>query len=89
MAYIVDLIIIIRTIVVISEARHKFVWPEEIEDVLRRFEANQRNEIHAEIRSFVQEMGVLQAIAGPKAIVLEKMVELVDSRGASAEDSST
>ena len=65
MAYIVDLIIIMWTIFFISKARpDRVVRPEEVEDVLRQFEANQCDDIHTDIRSFVQEMSVLKAIWG-------------------------
>jgi len=63
MAYIVDLIIIMQMIFIISEARpDRVVKPEEVEDVLNRFEANQCNDVHQEIRQFIREMGVLKAV---------------------------
>ena len=55
------------------------VRPEEVVDVLRRFEANQRNEIHADIRTFIQEMSILEAVER-KDIVFEKMAGLIDGR---------
>ena len=55
----------------------RVVRPEEVVDVLRHFEANQHNEIHADIRAFIQEMSILEAIQR-KDIVFEKMVGLID-----------
>ena len=82
MAYIVDLIIIMQMIFVISEARPDgVVKPEEVEDVLRRFEANQCTNVHEDIRRFVRDMGVFKAVRG-KDIVFDKMVELIDSNRA-------
>jgi len=70
MAYIIDLII--------SDARPDGVAkPEEVEDVLNRFEANQCNDVHQEIRQFTREMGVLKAAVG-KDVVFEKIVNLID-----------
>ena len=46
-----DLIIIVRMIFVISEERpDRIVRPEEVEDVLTRFETDHSNHIHADIR---------------------------------------
>ena len=82
MAYIVDLIIIMQMIFVISEARPDgVVTTEEVEDVMRRFEANQCHDVHEDIRKFVREMGVRKAIMG-KDIVFEKVVELIDNNRA-------
>jgi hypothetical protein len=80
MAYIVDLIIIMQMIFVISEARPDgVVKPEEVEEVLNRFEANQCNDVHQEIRQFTQElkMGVLKVVVG-KDLVFEKIMNLID-----------
>ena len=78
MAYIVDLIIIMQMIFAISETRENgVVKPEEVEDVLKRFGANQCSEIHQDIRRFVRQMGVLKAVVG-KDNVFEKVVELIE-----------
>ena len=82
MAYIVDLIIIMQMIFVISEARPDgVVKPEEVEDVLKRFEANQCNNVHEDIRRFVRDKGVFKAVRD-KDIVFEKMVELIENNRA-------
>jgi hypothetical protein len=82
MAYIVDLIIIMQMIFVISEARPDgVVKPEEVEDVLKRFEANQCNDVHLEIRKFVRDTGVLKAVTG-KDFIFEKVVELIEDHRA-------
>jgi ABC-type multidrug transport system fused ATPase/permease subunit len=82
MAYIIDLIIIMQMIFVISEARQDgVVTAEEVEDVLRRFEANQCNEVHEDIRKFVRETGIFKAVMG-KDVVFDKMVELIDNNRA-------
>ena len=74
MAYIVDLIIIMQMIFIISQGREDgVVKPEEVEDVLKDFEANQRSKVHQDIKKFVREEGVFKG----KEIVLEKMVELI------------
>ena len=79
MAYIVDLTIIMQMIFVISQARADgVVKPEEVEDVLKRFAADQRIGVHQDIKEFVREMGVFKAVVG-KDIVLEKMVDLIDN----------
>ena len=49
------------------------VTREEVEGVLKDFEANQRSRVHRDIRKFVREEGVLTG----RDIVLEKMVELI------------
>ena len=88
MAYIIDLIIIMQMIFVISEARPDgVVKPEEVEDVLNRFEANQCNDVHQEIRQFTREMGVLKAVVG-KDVVFEKIVNLIDHYRASGEENT-
>jgi hypothetical protein len=69
MAYIVDLIIIMQMIFVISEARPDgVVKPEEVEDVLNRFEADQCNDVHQEIRKFIRDMGVLKAVTSKDVV---------------------
>ena len=74
MAYIVDLIIIMQMIFIISQGMEDgVVKPEEVEDVLKDFEANQRSKVHHDIRKFVWEEGVFKR----KDIVLEKLVELI------------
>ena len=74
MAYIVDLIIIMQMIFIISQGRADgVVTREEVEGVLKDFEANQRRKVHRDIRKFVREEGVFKG----KDIVLEKMVELI------------
>ena len=74
MAYIVDLIIIMQMIFIISKGREDgIVKPEEVEDVLKDFEANQRGKVHQDIRKFVREEGVFKG----KDIVLDKIVELI------------
>jgi len=74
MAYIVDLIIIMQMIFIISQGRADgVVTREEVEGVLKDFEANQRSRVHQEIRKFVREEGVFKG----RDIVLVKMVELI------------
>ena len=74
MAYIVDLIIIMQMIFIISQGRADgVVTREEVEGVLKDFEANQRSNVHRDIRKFVREEGVFKG----RDIVLEKMVELI------------
>jgi hypothetical protein len=74
MAYIVDLIIIMQMIFIISQGRvDGVVTREEVEDVLKDFETNQRSRVHRDIRKFVREEGVFKG----RDIVLEKMVELI------------
>ena len=74
MAYIVDLIIIMQMIFIISQGRvDGVVTREEVEGVLKDFEANQRSRVHRDIRKFVREEGVFKG----RDIVLEKMVELI------------
>jgi hypothetical protein len=74
MAYIVDLIIIMQMIFIISQGRADgVVTREEVEDVLKDFEANQRSRVHRDIRKFVREEGVFKR----RDIVLEKMVALI------------
>jgi len=86
MAYIVDLTIIMQMIFVISQARADgVVKPEEVEDVLKRFETNQRIDVHQDIKQFVRQMGVLKAVVG-KDVVLEKMVNLIDNYRVKGED---
>jgi len=88
MAYIVDLIVIMQMIFVISEKRvNGVVKPEEVEDVLKDFEANQRSDIHRVIRQFVRQMGVPKAVVG-KDIVFEKMVDLINHHRAQGEVST-
>jgi hypothetical protein len=88
MAYIVDLIIIMQMIFVISEARPDgVVKPEEVDDVLSRFEATQSNDVHQEIRQFIREMGVLKAVIG-KDVVFEKIVNLINHYRANGEDNA-
>ena len=88
MAYIVDLIIIMQMIFVISEARSDgVVKPEEVEAILNRFEANQCNDVHQEIRRFVREMGVLKAVTS-KDVVFDKIVNLIDHYRARGEDNT-
>ena len=73
MAYIVDLIIIMQMIFIISQGRvDGVVTREEVEGVLKDFEANQRSRVHRDIRKFVRE-GVFKG----RDIVLDKMVELI------------
>jgi len=80
MAYIVDLIIIMQMNFIISEARPDgVVKPEEVEDVLNRFETN-----HQEIRQFVREMGVLKAVIGKDV----KIVNLIDHYRTNGEDNT-
>ena len=74
MAYIVDLIIIMQMIFIISQGRvDGVVTREEVEGVLKEFEANQRSRVHQDIRKFVREEGVFKG----RDIVLDKMVELI------------
>jgi hypothetical protein len=89
MAYIVDLIIIMQMIFVISEARPDgVVKPEEVEDVLNRFEADQCNDVHQEIRKFIRDTGVLKAVTS-KDVVFEKIVNLIDHYRARGEDNTS
>jgi hypothetical protein len=77
MAYIVDLIIIMQMIFILSEGRPDgVVKREEVEDVLKRFEDDHCNDVHEEIRTFVRETGVFNAVMG-KDTVFEKVVELI------------
>jgi len=77
-----------QMIFVISEARPDgVVKPDEVEDVLNRFEANQCNDVHQEIRQFIREMGVLKAVVG-KDIIFEKIVNLIDHYRAKGEDNT-
>jgi len=86
MAYIVDLIIIMQMIFVISESRADgVVKPEEVDDVLNRFEAARRNDVHQDIKEFVVEMGVFNAIIG-KDIVFDKIVDLINHHRVMGED---
>jgi hypothetical protein len=88
MAYIIDLIIIMQMIFVISEARPDgVVKPEEVEDVLNRFEANQCNDVHQEIVQFTWDMSVLKAVIG-KDVVFEKIVNLINHYRAEGEDNT-
>lgn len=88
MAYIVDLIIIMQMIFVISEARPDgVVKPEEVEDVLNRFKANQCDDVHQEIRRFIRKTGVLKAVTS-KDIIFEKIVNLIDHHRLRADDST-
>jgi hypothetical protein len=89
MAYIVDLTIIMQMIFVISQARADgVVKPEEVEDVLKRFDADQRSGVHQDIKQFVRQTGVLKAVVGGKDDVLEKMVNLIDKYRVKGEDST-
>ena len=89
MAYIIDLIIIMQMIFVISEARSDgVVKPEEVEDVLKRFEANKCNDVHQEIKQFIRETGVLKAVAN-KDVVFEKIVNLIGHYRARGEDNTS
>jgi len=77
-----------QMIFIISEARpDRVVKPEEVEDVLNRFEANQCNDVHQEIRQFIRERGVPKAVIG-KDVVFEKIVNLIDHYRANAEDNT-
>ena len=77
MAYIVDLIIIMQMIFIISQGRADgVVTREEVENVLKDFNANHRSRVHQDIREFVREKGVFKG----KDIVLEKMVALIGER---------
>jgi len=88
MAYIVDLIIIMQMIFLISEGRQDgVVKREEVEEVLRRFEDTHCNDVHEEIRTFVQETGVFNAVMG-KDTVFDKVVELIDQYRAVQQPSS-
>jgi uncharacterized iron-regulated protein len=87
MAYIVDLIIIMQMIFIISEGRvDGVVQRKEVESVLKDFEANQRNNIHRDIKRFVQQMGVMKAVVG-KDNVFDKVVQLIDHHRARGDDS--
>jgi len=81
MAYIVNLIVIMRMIFFISDARIdgvvKFM---EIDYVLDFFETNQRSDIHTEIGVFVRDLGAFTAVRA-NDIVFKKMVELIDYHG--------
>ena len=81
MAHIVNLIVIMRMIFFISDARKdgvvKFM---EIDYVLDFFEANQCSDIHAEIGVFVRDLGAFTA-ARVNDIVFRKMAELIDHHG--------
>jgi hypothetical protein len=89
MAYIVDLTIIMQMIFVISQARADgVVKPEEVEDVLKRFEADQRIGVHQDIKAFVRQMGVIKAVILGKDVVLDKMVTLIDNYRVRGEDST-
>ena len=86
MAYIVDLIIIMEMIFIISESRADgVVTPREVEDILKHFEADRRNNVHQDIKQFVEEVGVFNAIIG-KDIVFEKIVNLIDHHRVRGED---
>ena len=86
MAYIVDLIIIMEMIFVISESRvDGVVTSREVEDILKRFEADRCNGVHQDIKQFVEEVGVFNAIIG-KDIVFEKIVNLIDHHRVRGED---
>ena len=88
MAYIVDLIIIMQMIFVISESRADgVVKPEEVEDVLNHFEAEWCSSVHRNIRQFVEEVGVFNAVMG-KDIVFEKIVNLIDHHRVRGEDTA-
>lgn len=77
MAYIVDLIIIMQMIFFISEGRPDgIVKREEVDEVLKRFENDHCNDVHEEIRTFVQDTGVFNAVMG-KDTVFDKVVELI------------
>jgi hypothetical protein len=87
MAYTIDLITM-QMIFVISETwPNGVVKPEEVEDILTRFEATQCNDVHHEIREFIREMGVLKAVVG-KDIVFEKIMNLIDHYRAKVEDNA-
>jgi hypothetical protein len=74
MAYNVDLIIIMQMIFIISQGRADgVVTREEVEGILKDFEAKQRSKDHWDIKKFVREEGVFKG----RDIVLEKMVELI------------
>jgi hypothetical protein len=88
MAYIVDLVIIMQMIFIISESRADgIVKPREVEDVLKRFEADLRRDVHRDIKEFVEEMGVFNAIMR-KDIVFEKIVNLIDHHRVRGEEST-
>lgn len=54
-----------QMIFIISESRADgVVKPEEADDVLKHFEAVQRNDVHQDIKGFVAEVGVFNAIIG-------------------------
>jgi len=63
------------------------VKPKEVEEVLSRFEATWCNEVHQEIREFIQEMGILKAVVG-KDIVFENIMNLIDHYRAKGEDNA-
>ena len=63
-----------QMIFIISQGREDgVVTREEVEGVLKDFDANQRSKVHRDIRKFVREEGVFKG----KDVVLEKMVELI------------
>ena len=62
------------------------VKPEEVEDVLSGFEANQCNDVHQAIRQFTREMGVLKAVVGKD--VFEKIVNQIDYYQAKGEENT-
>ena len=64
-----------QMIFIISQGRADgVVTREEVEGILKDFEANHRSRVHRDIRKFVWEEGLFKG----KDIVLERMVELID-----------
>jgi len=54
MAYIINFIIIMQMIFIISQGRADgVVTREEVEGILKDFEANHRSRVHRDIRKFV------------------------------------
>jgi hypothetical protein len=81
MAHIVNLVVIMRMIFIISDARTDGVvkfW--EIDYVLDFFETNQCSDIHTEIGTFIRDLGAFTAVS-VNDIVFKKMVELIDYHG--------
>ncbi len=84
MAYIVDLTIIMQMIFVISQGRADgVVRPEEVEDVLKRFEVDQRSSVHRDIKQFVRQMSIFKV---GRDVVFEKIVNLIDHYRVKEED---
>jgi len=81
MECIVDLIVIMRMIFFISDARTDgIVRHKEVDNVLDIFETNLLSDIHAEIEVFVRDLGAF-TVARVNDIVFKKMLELIDNHG--------